>query len=134
MLELVFLSGQTPATVGEKPLSGIFDHRGALEPQPIVEVRFFDGQPPMALYSTAHVDLPPQEFDRPADNVVVDVQPAKVAEQCGHEGNAQACVLVKPNFEGDKCFVLLPSVGRGGVTQKTQDLLRRHEYGWEHKP
>jgi hypothetical protein len=139
MLELIFFDDQRPASINEKPIAGIIDNRGAAEERPVIEVHFFDDRAPLVLYSTALVDVPPAEFAHPAPNVVLEILPAaKIAEQCGNGGKAEACVLMKPNFKGDKCFMLLPSVGPGGVSQKTQDLLRRHENGhcngWEHKP
>lgn len=104
----------------------------------MIEVLFWDDRPPLAVYSKASVELPPHEFDREYPNMVVEFAPADdVSQRCKNQGKAAACVWLKPNFNSDKCFVLLPTVGRGGVSLKTQQLLLRHEQGhcngWEHK-
>lgn len=102
----------------------------------MIEILFWDDRPPVAIYTNASVELPPPEFDHEYPNMIVEFAPAQeVAQRCS--GTAAACVWLKPNFKNDKCFVLLPTVGRSGVSAKTQELLLRHEQGhcngWEHK-
>jgi hypothetical protein len=139
MIEVAFFDDRPPVTIPAKLEVQIIDDRAPVIPQPQIEVRFFDDRPSVVTYSKVAIPLPPAEFDHPAPNMVVEYLSAdKIAEQCGNQGKAAACVLMKPNFVGDKCFVLLPAVGPGGVSQRTQDLLRRHENGhcngWEHLP
>ncbi len=77
------------------------------------------------------IDLPPPRFDHPYPGVVVEtvLTLAEIREFCHGGPDVMACVPFAPNFPGDKCFVYLPKVGPGGVSQRTQDLLRRHERG-----
>lgn len=72
---------------------------------------------------------PPAIYDHPYSGPVIEriVTAAEVERMCG--GNIQACILFKPNFYGDSCFVVLPVVGRGGTNQRSQNMLRRHEIG-----
>lgn len=83
------------------------------------------------------VVLPPPQFDHAyAGPVIEQIMPAsEVAKYCSNE-RADACTLFYPNFAGDKCYIVLPQLGRGGVTPETQTLLRRHEIGhcngWRH--
>lgn len=82
------------------------------------------------------IELPPAIYDRPCDCIVAEqiMSAQDVARRCGP--NLLACEIAPPNFPSDKCFIVLPWVGRGGVTKRTQDLLRRHEIGhcngWRH--
>ena len=84
-----------------------------------------------------YIDLPPNLYDHLYNGLVIEqILLAEEVEKFCNIKNAQACVLALPNFKGDKCFILLPIVGKGGVTKVTQDLLRRHEVahcnGWKH--
>lgn len=74
--------------------------------------------------------LPPVQYDHPYDGPVIEIvlPAAEVARRCGGE-NIEACTLFRPNFKGDKLFIVLPKVGPGGVSQRQQDVLRRHEIG-----
>lgn len=70
------------------------------------------------------IDLPPMVYQHSNPLVtefVVSLQ--RLAEFCGSA--YQACAF----FLADKCFIVLPKVGVGGVAQHTQDLLRIHEIG-----
>lgn len=74
------------------------------------------------------VALPPPQFDHAYQGPVIEqvMTAAEVERYCNGD---VACTLFKPNFVGDKCFVILPKVGPGGVSQSYQVLLRRHEVG-----
>lgn len=76
------------------------------------------------------IALPPAIYDHPYAGPVIEtiMSLAEIREFCDAT-DALACVPFPPNFNGDKCFVYLPSIGAGGVTQREQDLLRRHETG-----
>lgn len=82
------------------------------------------------------IEMPPAEFDHPCDCVVIEqlASAQDVERRCGRD--TMACEIVSPLFPTDKCFIVLPWVGRGGVANRTQDLLRRHEIGhcngWRH--
>lgn len=82
------------------------------------------------------IELPPAIFDHPCDCAVIEqiASAQDVEQRCGK--NMLACAIAAPNFSIDKCFIVLPWVGRGGVAKRTQDLLRRHEIahcnGWRH--
>lgn len=83
------------------------------------------------------IDLPPEQFDHSYEGPVIEqLMPAQDITGYCRVNTAQACVFGLPNFPGDKCFVYLPWIGRGGVAKRTQDLLRRHEVGhcngWRH--
>lgn len=82
------------------------------------------------------IELPPAAFDHPCECVVVEqlASAQDVERRC--DGDTLACEITSPLFPADKCFIVLPWVGRGGVAKRTQDLLRRHEIGhcngWRH--
>jgi hypothetical protein len=102
----------------------------------MIEILFWDDRPPVTIYTNASVELPPPEFDHEYPNMIVEFAPAgEVAQRC--RGAAVACAWLKPDFKNDSCFVLLPTVGRSGVSARTQELRRRREQGhcngWEHK-
>ena len=74
-------------------------------------------------------DLPPPAIYDHVYNGPIIVQTLsadEVAKVCKNT-NAMACILFFPNFPGDKCFMVLPKIGKGGVTAKTYELLLRHE-------
>jgi len=87
--------------------------------------------PILAAYQSA-----PSNYDYPYAGMVIEFTDTaeNVEHHCGK--NAGACTLILPNFRGDKCYILLPFVGRGGVSLATQELLRHHEVahcnGWRH--
>lgn len=74
--------------------------------------------------------LPPVQFDHPYNGMVIEMTMTaeQVAMVCKNP-LAEACTIIGPNFPGDKCFIVIPKVGPGGVSQRTQTLLRRHEVG-----
>lgn len=82
------------------------------------------------------IEPPPAAFDHPCECVVIEqiISAQDVERRCGP--NTLACEIAPPNFPTDKCFIVLPRVGHGGVAKRMQDLLRRHETGhcngWRH--
>src|SRR5262245_38651322 len=94
----------------------------------MIEVQFFDDRPPLAIYAAGPQVAPP-EFARPYDGeLVIEFGTSEqVAKRCGHPF-AMACVLIMPNFKGDRCYIVLPLVGPGGVSAATQKFLKeKHE-------
>lgn len=75
------------------------------------------------------INIPPPHYDHPYSGPVIErvVTAEETERMCGHD--KQACILFKPNFNGDSCFIILPVVGIGGTSQRAQDILRRHEIG-----
>lgn len=73
--------------------------------------------------------LPPLTFDHAYAGLVVEqmLSAMQVERACGLY--VDSCMLVAPNFLGDKCFIVLPKIGPGGVSARDQALLRRHEIG-----
>lgn len=88
----------------------------------MVTLHFTDG-PVLAVYQ----DIPP-EFDHPYAGEVVEFSD-DVERDCG--AGTAACMVIAPNYPGDKCFIVIPR--RGG---RWRDYLRRHEVahcnGWRH--
>ena len=80
--------------------------------------------------------LPPAPYDHPYTGpvTVIEMSAPDVAIACGNP-DAQACVYLHPPG-GHVPMMILPKIGRGGVSQRGQDLLRRHEVGhlngWKH--
>lgn len=76
------------------------------------------------------VALPPPQFDHAYAGPVIEqvMTAAEVSQYCRGDFTV-ACMLFPPSFIGDKCYIVLPKVGPGGVAQSYQDVLRRHEVG-----
>ncbi|QPF86521.1 hypothetical protein IC762_09660 [Bradyrhizobium genosp. L] len=74
------------------------------------------------------IETPPQAYLHPYDGPVIEtvMTAADVQKYCRNK-DALACTLFYPAHAGDKCFIYLPVVGKGGVAPRTQQLLREHE-------
>ena len=78
--------------------------------------------------------LPPEAYDFPFPGPSVEwVLPSEAVDRRCRESGTKAPIgslIYACSFRiGDSCFLFLPQVGPGGVSKRTQDLLRRHEHG-----
>ena len=74
------------------------------------------------------IEAPPPEYVHPyAGRVVETIMSLREVRQYCRNEDALACTLFIPANPGDKCFVYLPSIGKGGVSPRTDQLLREHE-------
>ncbi|HVY53959.1 MAG TPA: hypothetical protein VHA13_05510 [Gammaproteobacteria bacterium] len=80
--------------------------------------------------------LPPAFYDHPYNGPVIEqVLPLEEVQQVCQglrktaNPDLKACILFYPNFPGDKCYVIIPKIGIGGVSEGYHKILKRHEIG-----
>lgn len=71
--------------------------------------------------------LPPDYFNHPYNGPVIEqVLPLEEVQKiCKGSIYLKACLLFRPNFKGDTCYIVIPTVGKGGVERRYQDILRQ---------
>lgn len=82
------------------------------------------------LYDRAQAsDLPPTQYDHPyTGKLIVQIFLAsEVPIACDH-AEFESC-SIRPPWPTAASIIILPKVGIGGVSQRQQDILRRHEEG-----